>query len=359
MDEQWDPDLTVREWWRRLFEAGYSYPTWPVGTGRAGDVGAPTRGAIHGVLGRDRRGRSADGPRRGRPRRADDPRSRHGRADRRRSCRRSRCGEAAWCQLFSEPGLGFRPGERRRPGRARRRRVGRHRPEGLELGGRPGASSGCCSPAPIPTSRSTAGMTYFVIDMDQPGVEVRPLKQMNGERRVLRGVPRRGPDSRRPRDRRTQRRVGGRPDDAVPRAQLDRRARLPGLSPARPVRRAVISTGLSARSSSGRAPHGRDRAAIRSGAIPARDDDRARPRVRRRRRSGRSASGWRATTRRSGSTAGSSGASVRAGGRLTGRRRVARRRSGTSRICQRVARARVSHHRCRRDARRCRRSDGR
>ena len=40
------------------------------------------------------------------------------------------------------------------------------------------------------------GITYFVIDMDQPGVEVRPLKMMNGTGGVLRGVPRRGAGAR-------------------------------------------------------------------------------------------------------------------------------------------------------------------
>ena len=27
--ENWDPELTVREWWRRLAESGWAYPTWP------------------------------------------------------------------------------------------------------------------------------------------------------------------------------------------------------------------------------------------------------------------------------------------------------------------------------------------
>ena len=27
--ESWDADLTVREWWARLAESGWGYPTWP------------------------------------------------------------------------------------------------------------------------------------------------------------------------------------------------------------------------------------------------------------------------------------------------------------------------------------------
>ena len=46
--------------------------------------------------------------------------------------------EEVWCQLFSEPGAGFGPGVAGHPGRARRRRVGGHRPEGVDDLGPPG-----------------------------------------------------------------------------------------------------------------------------------------------------------------------------------------------------------------------------
>ncbi len=25
----WDPELTLGEWWKRLGESGYGFPTWP------------------------------------------------------------------------------------------------------------------------------------------------------------------------------------------------------------------------------------------------------------------------------------------------------------------------------------------
>ena len=41
-------------------------------------------------------------------------------------------------------------------------------------------TSACSSPAPTATCPSTTAITYFVPPMRQPGVEVRPLRQMNG-----------------------------------------------------------------------------------------------------------------------------------------------------------------------------------
>ncbi|MEL7210792.1 MAG: acyl-CoA dehydrogenase, partial [Actinomycetota bacterium] len=29
LEDNWDPDLTVAEWWDRLGNAGWSAPTWP------------------------------------------------------------------------------------------------------------------------------------------------------------------------------------------------------------------------------------------------------------------------------------------------------------------------------------------
>ena len=56
VDANWRLDLTVREWWRRLVEAGYAYPAWPPGAGGAGMSGADGRAvtrtlAAHRVVG--------------------------------------------------------------------------------------------------------------------------------------------------------------------------------------------------------------------------------------------------------------------------------------------------------------------
>ena len=40
VDANWDTSITVREWWRRLADAGYAYPSWPALLGGGGSLGA-------------------------------------------------------------------------------------------------------------------------------------------------------------------------------------------------------------------------------------------------------------------------------------------------------------------------------
>jgi alkylation response protein AidB-like acyl-CoA dehydrogenase len=40
--DSWDPNLTVGEWFRLMYESGWGYPTWPE---RWGGKGLPTSGA--------------------------------------------------------------------------------------------------------------------------------------------------------------------------------------------------------------------------------------------------------------------------------------------------------------------------
>ncbi len=70
-------------------------------------------------------------------------------------------------------------------GRARRRRVGRQRSEGVEHERAPRRPRH--APRPHRLGRAQApGLTYFALPMHQAGVEVRPLRQMNGQRRSTR-----------------------------------------------------------------------------------------------------------------------------------------------------------------------------
>ena len=89
-------------------------------------------------------------------------------------------GQQAWCQLFSEPGAGSDLAGLQAQGDARRRGVDRQRPEGLDVGWPLSPTSACSSPAPNPDVPKHQGITYFAIDMHQPGVDVRPLREMTG-----------------------------------------------------------------------------------------------------------------------------------------------------------------------------------
>ena len=115
--------------------------------------------------------------------------------------------------------------------------------------GRPARTSptgASCSPAPTRTPQKHRGLSYLLVDMHSPGVEVRPLRQITGDPefneifftdvRVPRELDARG----------ARRRVGRRDDDAAARARhaglrADRRGsrqlrRLVALATSRPGR---------------------------------------------------------------------------------------------------------------------------
>ena len=78
-------------------------------------------------------------------------------------------------------------------------------------------------PAPTPTCPSTTGITYFLVDMHAPGIDIRPLREITGRADVQRGLPGRRVRARRLRARRAGRRLAGRHVHAGHRAGGDRR----------------------------------------------------------------------------------------------------------------------------------------
>lgn len=177
IDTNWDESITVREWWRRLFDAGYAYPAWPRGAGGLGVSTAESR-MIHGVLAQNR----VVAPPTGHVAAALAAPTilAHGTAEQiERFVRPIGLGEAAWCQLFSEPGSGSDLAS-----------VGakavRDGDEWIVTGQKVWNSGADASQKGMLLARTDVdqpkhrGMSYFVIDMEQDGVEARPLKQMNG-----------------------------------------------------------------------------------------------------------------------------------------------------------------------------------
>src|SRR3984893_1454361 len=172
----WDPDMSLVEWRRKLADSGWGMPQWPkewygrglphalacvVGEGLAsvGAVGAAKSGlrllAAATLL-------------------------EHGTdLQKKNFLRRILTGEDTWCQFFSEPGSGSDlAGATTRAdlngdhwvvnGQKVWTTSAHHADHGLLL---------ARTDSDVPKHE---GMSYFVIDVKQPGVDVQPLKQMNG-----------------------------------------------------------------------------------------------------------------------------------------------------------------------------------
>ncbi len=177
VDANWDTALTVRQWWLRLADAGYAYPSWPSGLGGSG---ASRRAAatITAVLARN----TVIGPPVGAlaATLAAPTLLEHATETQRAALVRPiATGEAAWCQLFSEPGSGSDLA-------SIATRAERDGDEWVITGQKVWNSAADTADFGMLLARTNvdvpkhAGVTYFAIDMRQPGVVARPLKQMNG-----------------------------------------------------------------------------------------------------------------------------------------------------------------------------------
>lgn len=175
LKESWDPTLTVREWWSRLAGSGWGMPHWPrEWFGRAlshrETAAVYEEMAAAAVLGPP----SGAGPTMAAPvlfaYGSDD--------QRRRWLPVLARGEEHWCQFFSEPGAGSDLAGLQCRATA----------DGDEwvINGQKVWNSGTLiadrgillarTDPDVPKHR---GISFFVIDVDQPGVEVRPIRQMN------------------------------------------------------------------------------------------------------------------------------------------------------------------------------------
>jgi alkylation response protein AidB-like acyl-CoA dehydrogenase len=175
LDANWDPERPIREWREILVDSGWACPTWPEewhGKGLSRELG--------NVAGEEFAKVGAVGPAIGVGMGLAAPTILDCASDdiKKRFLRRTITGEDKWCQLFSEPGSGSDLA-------------------GLTchaelvddewiVNGQKVWTTGAKTAAyglllartdwDVPKHR---GLTYFVLPMQQQGVDVRPIKQMN------------------------------------------------------------------------------------------------------------------------------------------------------------------------------------
>jgi alkylation response protein AidB-like acyl-CoA dehydrogenase len=174
--ENWSEEITLRQWWVRLAGAGLSQPTWPSGLGGRDASPALARRittalALAGVIGPP----AGIGPSMGAPTVLA-----HGDTEQQaRFVRACADGTQSWCQLFSEPGAGSDIA-------SLATRAERDGDELIVTGQKVWNSGADTADVGMLVARTNIdvpkhrGISWMLVDMKQPGVEVRPLVQMNG-----------------------------------------------------------------------------------------------------------------------------------------------------------------------------------
>jgi alkylation response protein AidB-like acyl-CoA dehydrogenase len=172
----WDPDRTLRAWWRMLVDSGWGFPTWPeewFGKGFGAEAADIVRDELAraGVLG---------APEGAGPSMAVPALLAFGTdAQKQRWIPTLAYGEEYWAQFFSEPGAGSDLAA------VQARAV----PDGDEWvvnGQKVWNSCTLFADRALLVARTDVdvakhkGIGFFILDLDQPGVDIRPIKQMNG-----------------------------------------------------------------------------------------------------------------------------------------------------------------------------------
>ena len=176
IEKNWDPDLTVAQWWERLGASGYAAPTFP-----EADFGRGYSRALAIVVNDELAAAGAVGPPAGLGYLLAAPTlvAHASREQKDVWLTRILNGADAWCQLFSEPGAGSDLA-------GLQCKAERDGDEWVITGQKVWTSTAqTCNMGMLiartdPDSPKHTGITYFGIEMDQPGIEIRPLKEMTG-----------------------------------------------------------------------------------------------------------------------------------------------------------------------------------
>jgi alkylation response protein AidB-like acyl-CoA dehydrogenase len=173
----WDPDVTLAEWWIRLADSGWGYPTWPrewFGRGLPAELATAVRDEIraagalpppHGI------GQTMGAP----------VILQFGTEEqKRRWMRPLATGEEGWVQFFSEPNAGSDLA-------SLQTKAVRDGDEWVVNGQKVWNSGTVTAERALLVARTNSdvpkhkGLSFFVIDVQQPGIEVRPIRQLNGQ----------------------------------------------------------------------------------------------------------------------------------------------------------------------------------
>ena len=172
----WDPEMSLVAWRNKLVDSGWGMPHWPeawygrglpLGLVRAVEEEFARIGAVGVAKSGVRLLAAATLLEHGTDRQKE------------RFLRRILTGEDTWCQLFSEPGSGSDLA-------GATTRADLHGDYWLINGQKVWTTSAHHANHGLLLARTDwdapkhEGMSYFVIDIKQPGVDVQPLKQMNG-----------------------------------------------------------------------------------------------------------------------------------------------------------------------------------
>jgi len=176
VDANWDPAMTVREWWKRLAATGYAAPMLPKELGGLGYT-RDLMAAVNSVLSK----RGCVGPPAGLGLALVAPTvSVHGTPEQKRDLiGEILLGTVGWCQLFSEPNSGSDLA-------GLQCRAELDGDEYVITGQKVWTTEGQWADKGMLLARTNfdapkhQGITFFAFDMHQPGVEVRPLREMTG-----------------------------------------------------------------------------------------------------------------------------------------------------------------------------------